>query len=325
MSAVNRPSPAAAAACLPLERFGYSAHDAGFLADAVRLGGYFLRRQYGAYAGRGPGGCVTAFVRRATELGQIQAVGGRSLYRATGRELHGALGLEVTRKGARRGVKQRLLALDYYLAERRSGARWLLDLAAKATALRKLGIPEPCWPTAPRAGRRTGRRFPGGFPVSLAGDPPTVRCSYAHAGATATGFERHLRLHEPLGAALAARGAAFEWVVLADTEEQFLRLRHAFGRWQAAARREAEEGEWFGLRALLDRNRWRELSVAALDRCAELRARLDGDGAEKRYRAWLQAGQPPVPDGAGCAAQCGYREVLLDFDYSLADAVEAAP
>ena len=126
--------------------------------------------------------------------------------------------------------------------------------------------------------------------------------------------------HEPLAAALARRGIACEWVVLADTEAQFARLRDAWRRWRARAERDWSEGEYFELRRLVDKRRWQQLSRENVERYAYLSNLHGTAAAEQRYRAWARDGAQPRNPSGDFAASCRYREVLMEFDYAAADA-----
>ncbi len=213
-----------------------------------------------------------------------------------------------------------LLVLDYWIARIGEG-RLLLTAAHKAAYFASLGIGEDCFPAA-AGNRQNGRKlFPEGFPIGAASPgSESVRLTYAHAGSSAHGMERHLASHEPLAAALAQRDIACEWVVLADTEAQFARLRDAWRRWQARAERDWSEGEYFELRRLVDKRRWRQLSREDVERYAYLSGLHRTAGAEQRYHAWARDGAHPRNPGGDFAASCRYREVLMEFDYSAADA-----
>ena len=133
-------------------------------------------------------------------------------------------------------------------------------------------------------------------------------------------MERHLSSHESLARELAQRGIASEWVVLADSAAQFARLRHAWERWLARAERDWAEGEYFDLRRLVDKRRWKDLSRESVERYASLGAQNVGAAVERRYREWARSGAPARKPGGDFAAACRYREVLMEFDYAAADA-----
>ena len=305
-----------------LADFGYRSAEAEFLAAAALLGGYFVRRQFRSYAGYAPGGAEVRLLRRAEAHGHAVPVAGKSLYRVTGADLCRSVGCEdsLSRRGAaRRGIKRRLLALDYVL-ESESAGRWLLDQPTKAAHFESLGVPSDAFPASARTKAGRSRRFPDPLPIKAAsGDHPAAEFCYAHSGESERGLNLHLARHEPLAAALHCRGIACCWAVLADSPGQFPRLRGAWRRWRARVLRDWEETDLFGLRLVVERREWSRLTKEDIDRYARLRSECVSTGVEKRYRKWLDRGAPPRQDGGDFAEACRYREVLLDHDYSVAD------
>jgi len=307
-----------------VEELGYRSVDAEFLAAVALLGGFFVRRQYRAFSGVGKGCAEVRLVGRAMANGHVRGNGRKpELYRLCGASLFGAVGCDDSGSGAgraRRAAKQRLLVLDYWIACIGEG-QFLLTAAHKAAYFTSLGIGEDCFPAAARNRQNRRRYFSDGFPIGAASPgSESVRFTYAHAGSSAHGMERHLASHEPLAAALAQRDIACEWVVLADTEAQFARLRDAWHRWQARAERDWSEGEYFELRRLVDKRRWQQLSREDVERYAYLSGLHRTASAEQRYHAWARDGAHPRNPGGDFAASCRYREVLMEFDYSAADA-----
>lgn len=306
-----------------VQRLGYRSVEAEFLTAVALLGGFFVRRQFRAFSGASEGGAEIRLVRRAEANGHLKANGGRPLlYRLCGASLFQAVGCDDPGSGrgrARRAAKQRLLVLDYWIARIGEG-QLLLTAADKAAYFASLGIDEDCLPAAVRTRQNMRRFFPDGFPIgtSEASRAP-VRFTYAHAGSSVHGMERHLTSHEPLARALAQRGVACEWVVLADSEAQFARLRHAWGRWLARVERDWSEGEYFELRRLVDKRRWKDLSRESVERYASLGSQHVGTAVERRYRDWARSGAPARKPGGDFAESCRYSEVLMEFDYAAAD------
>src|SRR5215813_2044747 len=50
---------------IALSRFGYTEREAAFLCLAALHGGYFMRRQYGDFAGKEAGGIATSLIEKA--------------------------------------------------------------------------------------------------------------------------------------------------------------------------------------------------------------------------------------------------------------------
>ncbi len=309
-----------------LAPFGYRQIDAEFLAATALLGGFFLRRQYRAFAQARPGGTECVMVSRAEGHRHVRVTPGFvHLYRLCGTSLFEAIGCEDPAAGggrARRAVKQRLLALDYWITTRRE-SRLLLSPAEKSAYFASLGISADRFPAAARHRQGAPRHFPDVFPIGVPDQrSPSLRFSYAHAGAGESGMRRHLEVYEPLSKALAERGIACEWAILADSEVQFSRLRRAWQSWLARVERDWSEGEYFPLRLAVETRRWQSLSRDSINRYAQLGLEHANPAADARYTAWVEAGAPPREPGGDFAQACRHREVLMEFDYSAADAAE---
>lgn len=307
-----------------VEKLGYRAVEAEFLTAVALLGGFFVQRQFLTFCGGRRGGAEVRLVRRVQANGHVKTnLRKPRLYRLCGASLFQAVGCDDpgSRAGrARRAAKQRLLVLDYWIS-RIGEVRFLLTAADKAAYFASLGIGEDCFPAAVRTLQNRRRYFPDGFPIGASEESRArVRFTYAHAGSSVHGMERHLSSHEPLARALAQRGIACEWAVLADSDAQFARLRHAWERWLARAERDWSEGEYFELRRLVDKRRWKDLSRESVERYASLGAQHVGAAVERRYREWARSGAPARKPGGDFAAACRYREVLMEFDYAAADA-----
>ena len=307
-----------------VEALGYRPVEAEFLTAVALLGGFFVRRQFLSFSGTSEGGAELRFVRRAEAWGHVEANGGRPLlYRLRGASLFQAVGCEDPGSGigrARRAVKQRLLVLDYWIASIGEG-QLLLTAADKAAYFTSLGIGEDCFPAAVRTRRNVQTFFPDRFPIRVASQRhPWVRFSYAHAGSSDRGINRHLECHERLAMALAERGVACEWAVLADSQSQFARLRHAWGRWLSRVERDWSEGEYFELRRLVDKRRWEDLSRDSVERYTFLSAQHGGAAVERRYRDWACNGAAARQPGGDFPSSCRFGEVLMEFDYAAADA-----
>ncbi len=306
-----------------VKALGYRSVEAEFLTAAALLGGFFARRQFRAFSGAGKGGAEVRLARRAAANGHLKANSGKPLlYRLCGASLFQAAGCEDPGSGsgrARRAVKQRLLVLDYWISNT-GKERLLLSAADKEAYFASLGIGQECFPAAVRTRRSIRTFFPDRFPIRVADQrDPRVRFTYAHAGSSERGINRHLESHERLAVALAERGIACEWVVLADSQSQFARLRHAWGRWLSRVQRDWSEGEYFELRLLVDKRRWKDLSRESAERYALLSTQHGGAAVERRYRDWACNGAPARKPGGNFPEFSRYCEVLMEFDYSAAD------
>ena len=306
-----------------LTPFGYRPIDAEFLAAVALLGGYFVRRQYRAFAQCSQGGAEFRLVQRLERNGHATAVVGKTLYRLRGTRLLKAIGYagKAPSPRARRTVKQRLLALDHYVVRRDQGS-WLLTAAEKTACFASLGVASASLPAPARMRAGKPRPFADGFPIQqLDGDPRVFAFSYAHAGAGQSGIVRHLCMYQALAASLADLGHDCEWVVLADTPAQFARLRQAWRRWRDGLERDWIEKEYFELRQAVEKRLWNTLTRQTVERYATLRSSLQGASTERRYAKWVERGAPARKHGICLADSCSYREVLLDHNYSVVDAI----
>src|SRR4051794_19825273 len=102
-----------------LQSFGYTEREAGFLCRAALHSGYFLRRQFLAYAGGNYGKLDSRLSERVLENGHAKAKGLRYrqvLYHLCSKPLYAALG-ETDNRNRREHfvftIKARLMALDF--------------------------------------------------------------------------------------------------------------------------------------------------------------------------------------------------------------------
>ncbi len=308
-----------------LAHAGYRTDDARFLVAAALTGGYFVRRQYRMFTGCRAGSRETGMLRRATVNGHVVAAVGKSLYRIVPAPLRRAVGDDTVIPvpgRAWRAVRQALITLDYLLAAGLPGD-WLLAESDKTRHFSSLDIPAERFPVAARSRKGQPRPFPEAFPLHvIRGERPLVSFCHAPSGTGTTGLLRHLARHAALACELRRRSIDCEWVMLADSPGQFPRIRAAWRRWREGRLRDWNEREYFALRRAVERRRWADLSGAAVDRYADLRARHAGPGPERRYARWIEDGCPSREPGADFASVCGYREFLLDHDYSIAERVE---
>ncbi len=265
-------------------------------------------------------------MRLALRNGHVQIRRGRvQLCRLRGSSLFRAIGCDDPTAGGgrmRRAVKQHLLALDYWIAQPSRGD-FLLGGHDKESFFAKFGIAEDSLPAGARSRKGALRFFPDRFPVRVPDEGrAVVEFAYAHAGSSEAGMILHLERHESLAMALWERGIACEWVVLADGEAQFARLHRAWQRWIRRLDRDWSEAEYFSLRLRAQKREWASLNRQLIKRYGRLAAAHRGRGVEKRFREWLRAGRPGRPAGGDFTESCSFREVLMEFDYSVADIAE---
>ncbi|MGH9487017.1 MAG: hypothetical protein ACRD04_05440, partial [Terriglobales bacterium] len=105
-----------------LTTLGYSPREATFLRIVAVHSGVFLRRQYVAYTGAGPGNAVQTLVTKLLSRGHGQAIpfgDNKSIYHVSYKGIYRLLGIEDSNNRRSRSgwlLKSRLMALDFILA-----------------------------------------------------------------------------------------------------------------------------------------------------------------------------------------------------------------
>jgi len=143
-----------------LEAFGYTTRQAQFLALVAVNGGYFLRRQFGAFTGRTHGLATVRFLDGAVTRGDIRSLPyGRQgrVFHLCARPLYAALGQEHNRNRREAewdAVVRKLMTLDFVLAH--PTVRFWATEAEKAALLLELGVRQALWPSRGYAPKRAG-------------------------------------------------------------------------------------------------------------------------------------------------------------------------
>jgi hypothetical protein len=217
-----------------LEAIGYLEREASFLYLVAVHSGYFLRRQYNRFAGRDGGTALDRMLRKADRHNHIQVIEcgrGWHIYHLKSKTLYAAIERPHSQNRRIKGdahIKSRLMVLDFVLAH--LSANMLVEEVNKVDFFTtQCGVRSELLPRS-HAGRLM--YFSDGFPilVSNAGVP---RFAFFDEGqATASRFERYLKQHQPLFAAL----GEFELVFVSDTESNSARAKATFGRFLPADR-----------------------------------------------------------------------------------------
>lgn len=301
-----------------LLRSGYNERDAGFLAAATMTGGYFLRRQYRAWSGDKWGSWAAQLLKRAAALGHVRACASKSLYQVCCNWLYREAGVACRRYG-RPGIKRRLLVLDF-LTDRVDEPGWMVGADAKTAYFRGLGIDKDRLRVGHALRRGKCRLLDDALPIrAVQAGHPVVEFAYAHTGSTTHSMELYLRQYEGLVASLRVAGIGCRWWLLAEDPFQFPCLRRTWEAWVRRVERDASEAEYFALRKPFEEQQWAALSVADIDRYAELDRIHRNEGADRRYRRWLEGAWEPPAVGADFAGGCHLREVQMEGDYSAVD------
>lgn len=301
-----------------LLRSGYNERDAGFLVAATMTGGYFLRRQYREWSGDKKGNRAVEMLKRADVLGHVRACGSKSLYQVCCNRLYREAGV-VRRSCGRQCIKRRLLVLDF-LTARRDEPGWMVGADAKTAYFRTLGIAEDRLRVGHALRRGKARLLDDALPIrAVQAGQPVVEFVYAHTGATTRSMELYLQQYEALVASLRGAGIGCRWWLLGEDPFQFRRLRRTWEAWVRRVERDSAEVEYFALRKPFEAQQWASLSVADIDRYAELDRVHRNEGADRRYRRWLEGAWAPQVVGADFGAACDLSEVPMEGDYSAVD------
>lgn len=297
---------------------GYSECDAGFLVAATMTGGYFLRRQYRAWSGDKWGSRAAKMLKRAAALGHVRACASKSLYQVRCNWLYREVGAACRRYG-RPGIKRRLLVLDF-LTARVDEPGWMVGADAKTAYFRGLGIDEDRLRVGHALRRGKARLLDDALPVRAAqAGLSVVEFVYAHTGSTTHSMELYLRQYEALVASLRVAGIGCRWWVLCEDPLQFPCLRRTWEAWVRRIERDSAEVEYFALRKPFEGWQWASLSVADIDRYAVLDRIHRNEGADRRYRCWLEGAWAPPAAGADFGGACHLTEVPMEGDYSAVD------
>lgn len=322
-----------------LRLFGYSPREAEFLCLAALHGGYFLRRQYGAFLGRESGGSVAALIERATVSNHIKTAvfeHNTHLYHLATRPFYAAIGQPDNRNRRERQpftIKNKLMALDFVLAHR--DMRFLATEEEKVSHFAgALAVPPDRLPAKRYAPKSAGpiaiRYFVDKFPIFLTPQADGATFCFVDEGlTTASKFETHLNEYRSLLSAI----PAFQVIYVAAHAAPFRRATRAFDRFVAELDgpghgrdmdpHAARLLEYFSLRRRYESNALGELDRDRLIRLRALRYEFPGDSHESLYEHWKAEGDPPVL-AAFCPGQprvgrsaASFGTHLLEHNYDL--------
>jgi len=265
---------------------GFSHRHATFLTLVLLNGGYFVRRQYCAFAGVKKGMTDFVVVRRLLSHRLARAVSYSAqhghVYRLCGRPLYAAADLDypLTRgEPSQALVARRLMLLDFVVTE--PNLEWYTTPKDKCDLFAgRLGLPETLFP---RKTRKTTTQFwPEDLPVFLLGQPPQVQfvclATDAHASGVGAFVRQHAALLQQLSGwtlhVVAPRGS----VVDGACEKAYERALHA----TVLSPAPDADREWFErMRARVDAGDLSDVPIADLRRYRELATRI-GNGVKTR-------------------------------------------
>jgi hypothetical protein len=327
-----------------LQRFGYSAREAGFLCKSALHGGYFLRRQYAQFLGGQPGGSAAGLIEKVLDNGHAKGTTYASnthIYHLGARPFYAALGQEDNRNRRLRQpatIKNKLMGLDFvlgqpdrqYLATEQEKLDYFagdlqIDLAVLPIK-RYAGAGQSC-------DRSTDRFFVEKFPIFLSPSPqaaaaPVVSFSYVDDGqAGISGFCTFLQHYALLWANL----RKFEVIYVAGSDLHFDAAASAFHKFMAqfsGVQSEPADSligrmlQHFEARRLQENQEWASFDRAKLTRFREERREFSGEKHETLYRQWKATGGAAArialkPQTALAPAQGMFSSCKLDHTYDL--------
>jgi hypothetical protein len=296
---------------LAIQCLGYTLDESRFLYIVATHSGYFLPRQFLAFAGAHRGKRSQHFTEKLKSRGhatwrEYQGVGGvyhlfsKTLYRRIDRD-----NLRNRRRHSPEFIRTRLLLLDFilsnlahdYFETEHDKMHFFCD---------QLGIPKNALPAKTYERSSTPQptlhyfvdKFPLFLDSSRGSSSPVITLSYVDPGqASLTGFGNHLNAYTPLFRHL----GAFRFLYIASSTVHFVRAEKCFSSLVRAPRQRAvpEELErYFQLRAAWDGKRYAQLSADDIEWLDQANQRLGSARVEGLYAVW-------AADGA-------WRSLLLD-------------
>jgi hypothetical protein len=325
-----------------LRRFGYSDQEASFLCLCALHSGYFLRRQFAHFVGKGDGGTVTEFVRRVLAFGHARSSTWRQntqLYHLCARPFYHAIGEPDNRHRRRREwmqAKNKIMGFDFVLAHR--GEHFLaterekLAYFADTSKIDLAKLPSKLYRSASDRDF-TSRYFVDKYPIFVnnAPDPHGSQVSFCFVDeglVSLSRFESYLALYRPLFQSL----PNFQLIYVADTTAHFKASGAMFQRFQGQTANGSSTCNSIDIEELLTYFRLRDLyerrKLDGFDRSQLLRLRNGRETFSKPeidalYLTWQAHGDAVLRERlaaktAGRAPIRGtFSTELLTHDYRL--------
>ncbi len=284
----------------PLYGLGYSPREGAFLRMAAMHSGYFLRRQFVAFAAAGDGKAAQLLCSKVKDRrhGQVLFFGANHpVYWLSHPAIYRVLGDEASELRKRRGagmIKARLLALDLVLAH--SGAQFLETAEDKIKYFSQLvrlsanDLPHTDY-SAYKVKTVCRRWFAERFPIFITGESgaETVHFGFIDEGeTTVSSFARFLDRYKKL----LERLKRFRLIYVAESAakaEAAGRYFENFKRQLSSVNTLQEAPEW--TRFCEIERRWREYKSISRHEFFELcrgRRAYQDPSYEARFRVWLE-------------------------------------
>jgi hypothetical protein len=332
-----------------LGHLGYNAQESQFIALAALHSGYFLRRQYLAFAGGTKGWKDVQFIDklRAKNHCRVSAYRhNRMVYHLSAKPLYAALNDPDNRNRREHQpatIKRRLMGLDFvlahadhqYLATEREKIRYFtgsLELSPEQLPTR--------WYESPQGRDATAKHFVDKFPLFLAlpetngasrASAPVVHFCYVDEDTQTTdGFATHLAHYRRLLTAL----PEFRIIYIADHSGLFETARRTFvqalGRWAEAPADPiiVQLLDYFEARAAFEARDFSTFDTARLIRFRQEKRQFAP--YEALYSTWQAGGKAAVCTALGhreSAVACPewFSTYLVSHDFDLFGNITAYP
>lgn len=284
-----------------VERLGYTPAEAGFLYLVANFSGYFLPRQFNAFAQASWGNRSQRFIRKLEGWGhatwrEYLGVGGvyhlfsKTIYRELDRE-----NLRNRRRHSTEFIRTRLLLLDFILQNQ--SHNYLETEQAKLNYFcEELHIPRNALP-AKAYSVATGhdsvvRYFVDGFPVYLDASsltaPPLLTLTYVDPGhASLAGLRHHLRGYSSLFRHL----GDFRFLYISDSTVHFAKAEECFHSLVTAPAKQGvfpEISRYFRLRAAWAAKQYGTFSSDDIEWLNQAHLRFEGPEKEDLYSRWSE-------------------------------------
>jgi hypothetical protein len=320
-----------------VKSLGYSQREATFLVLAALHAGYFLRRQYCAFAGSEWGGADGKLIEKMLSrchAKELEVRNWRRIYNISSKAVFEALG-EVDNRNRRlhepQTIKARLMALDYVIAH--PEFVWYPTESERISLFtEQLGVHRvhlPVWRYASRKNDElTLRWFVDKPPIFMSGADETVHFCFVDPGFhTADSFASFLRNYRPV----CARLTRFELIYITEASHAAERASRMFKRFFSRDKTPPEDPlvadllRYFGDRREHEVNGLSGFDKQRLDRYREDRKRFSAERYQRFFDAWKLRGEAVLAAAVSpeprfdWAQQAAFSVSLVEPKYSRAN------
>jgi hypothetical protein len=294
-----------------LTRFGYTDRQAMFLSAVAAHSGYFLRRQFMEFIGRGHGAVTVTFLRAVLMRGHAVVARLRNhsqVYHLVHKSIYATLGNPNSRNRRRHelsAIRLRLMRLDFVLTRREwtffGNERDVVQFFTECQRISHDLLPAAVWTGRTHGHGVTTRYFAERYPIGISPDGQAVVLVYVDdADTTEAGFTRFLERYVPLCRRLTM---PVEVVFLTAAEGQESIAERAFSRVtqrHPAHANENLDGDKTELREYVRARRmWEEKALAGVrqEQLDAMRSRLQQFRhplADALYRTWQLNGDSAI-------------------------------